>query len=121
MPLSSKNWKILEMWVGQRRIINPKGLGPVFSLCRRAGTDAAVVKAQFSFRRCTPPIENKIEQTIQTLRWRLAKVEFGTARVFELISRHPIFNFGVPLMLHQMPLLHNGTQREHEDLSSNAP
>ena len=30
-----------------------KSLGPTFSLCRRAGTDAALVKVQSSFRKCT--------------------------------------------------------------------
>ena len=39
---------------GQRRKINPESLGPTFSLCRRAGIDAASVKAQCSFRKCTP-------------------------------------------------------------------
>ena len=34
--------------MGQRR------LGLSFSLCHRAGIDAALVEAQFSFRRCTP-------------------------------------------------------------------
>ena len=36
------------------RKINSKSLGPACSLCRRAGIDAALVKAQFSFCRCTP-------------------------------------------------------------------
>ena len=64
---------------GQRRKINPKSLGPAFSLCRRAGIDAALVKAQFLFAGAPPPpIENRIEQNIQTLRWRLAKVAFDT-------------------------------------------
>ena len=43
--------------------INPKSLGPAFSLCRSAGIDAALVKA-YSSRRCT-------HQTFKTLRWRL--------------------------------------------------
>ena len=68
---------------GQRRKKYPKSLGPAFSLCRRAGMDVA--KAQFSFRRCPPPRrgprEDKIEQTIQTLRWSLAKVAFDIVRV----------------------------------------
>ena len=56
---------------GQRRKINPKSLGPAFSLCRRAGIDAAFVKRNFLFAGA-PLIENKIEQQVQTLRWRLA-------------------------------------------------
>ena len=32
------------------------------------------------FSRVRPPIENKIEQKIETLRWRLAKVAFDTVR-----------------------------------------
>ena len=66
---------------GQRRKIDPKNLGPAFSLCCRVGIDAALVKAQYSFREWTP-IKNKIEQIIQILRWRLAKVAFDTVRNF---------------------------------------
>ena len=70
--------KIFKMR-GQRRKINPKSLGSAFSLCRRAGIDAALVKADFFFAGA-PPIENKVEQKIQTLRWRLAKVAFDTVQ-----------------------------------------
>ena len=42
--------------------------------------DAALVKADFFFAGAPPPIENKIEQTIQTLRWRLARVAFDTVK-----------------------------------------
>ena len=55
----------------------PKSPGPAFSLCRRAGIDAASVLRNFLFAGA-PPIEYKIEQTVQTLRWRPAKVAFDT-------------------------------------------
>ena len=48
-------------WWVQRRKINPEILGSVFSLCCRAGIDAALVKADFVFAGA-PTIENKIEQ-----------------------------------------------------------
>ena len=51
--LSSTNRIKHSMW-GQRRKINPKSLGPAFSFCCLAGIDAALVRAQFSFRRRTP-------------------------------------------------------------------
>ena len=47
----------------------------IVSLCRHAGIDAALVKAQFLFAGA-PLIENTSGQKIQTLRWRLAKVAF---------------------------------------------
>ena len=72
LVLSSKSWKNIRDG-GQRRKINPNNLGPAFSLCRRARIDAALVKAQFFFAGATP-IEHRIEQTNQTLRWCLAKV-----------------------------------------------
>ena len=46
---------------GQRRIINPKRFGSAFSLCRSAGIDGTLVKADF-FSERAPPIENKIKQ-----------------------------------------------------------
>ena len=64
-----KSEKIFEIG-GQHRKTNPKSLEPAFSLCRRAGIDAALAKAAFFFAGA-PTIENKIEQNIQTLRWRL--------------------------------------------------
>ena len=48
--LSSENSKNIRDG-GAASKKNPKGLGPTFSLCARAGIDAALVKAQFSFRR----------------------------------------------------------------------
>ena len=62
---------------GQRRKINPKSLGPAFSLCRRAGIDAALVKADFFFAGVST-IENKIEQNIQNTKVASAKVAFDT-------------------------------------------
>ena len=59
-------------WWVQRRKINPEILGSVFSLCCRAGIDAALVKADFFFAGA-PTIENKIEQKIKTLRWHLLR------------------------------------------------
>ena len=52
--------------------MNPKGLGPAFSLCRRAGIDAALAKADFFFAGA-PTIENRTEQKFKTLRWRLLR------------------------------------------------
>ena len=49
-------------WSSGKKIY-PKSLGPAFSLCRHVGIDAALVKAQFSFRMCNPN-ENKIEQKL---------------------------------------------------------
>ena len=60
LVLSSKIGKIFEMG-GQRRKINPKILGSVFSLCCRTGIDAALMKVDFFFAG-VPTIENKIEQ-----------------------------------------------------------
>ena len=55
LVLSSKNWKKETFEMGDSICkIDPKSLGPAFSLCRRAGTDAALVKAQFFFHRRTP-------------------------------------------------------------------
>ena len=43
--------------------VNLKSLWSAFSLCRRAGIDAALVKRNFLFAGATPPpIKNKIEQ-----------------------------------------------------------
>ena len=72
---------------GQRRIITPKSLGSAFLLSRRAGIDAALVKTDFFFAGA-PPIENKIAQKIQTLRWRLAKVAFDTVQLWYKPSGH---------------------------------
>ena len=56
--LSSKNWwKIYSRWGSIERKINPKNLGSVFSLCCRAGIDAAFAKADFFFAG-VPTIEN---------------------------------------------------------------
>ena len=59
--------------------INPKSLGSVFSLCCRAGVDAALVKADF-LSAGVPTIENKIEQKIQNTTVASAKVAFDTVR-----------------------------------------
>ena len=48
LVLSSKIGKNIRDG-GQHRKINPKSLGPAFSLCRRAGIDAALAKADFFF------------------------------------------------------------------------
>ena len=45
-----------------------KSLVPAFSLCRRAGIDTALVKAQFSFSQVHPPSKIEIEQENQTPR-----------------------------------------------------
>ena len=71
LVLSSKNWKKYSRW-GAASKINPKSLGPAFPLCRCAGIDVALAKADFFFAGA-PTIENKIEQTFQTLRWRLLR------------------------------------------------
>ena len=63
----------------QRQKINPEILGSVFSLCCRAGIDAALVKADFFFAGA-PTIENKIEQKIQNTKVASAKVAFDTVR-----------------------------------------
>ena len=76
LVLSSKNWKNIRDG-GQHRKINPKSLGPAFSLCRRAGIDAALAKADFFFAGA-PIIENKIEQKIQNTKVASTKVAFGT-------------------------------------------
>ena len=76
--LSSKNWKNIQDG-GQRRKINTKSLGSRFSLCYRAGIDAALVKADFFFAGA-PTIENKIEQKIQNTKVASAKVAFDTVR-----------------------------------------
>ena len=80
---SSKNWKNIRDG-GQRRkkyLQNALGPGPAFCQCRRAGIDAALVKVLFLFAGA-PPIESKLEQRNQTLRWRLAKVASDTVQHF---------------------------------------
>ena len=54
LVLSSKNWKNIRDG-GQCRKTNPKSPGQAFSLCRRAGIDAALAKAQISFSQVHPP------------------------------------------------------------------
>ena len=61
--------------------INPKSLGSVFSLCCRAGIDAALVKAGFFFSAGVPTIENRIEQKIQNTKVASAKVAFDTVPI----------------------------------------
>ena len=84
LVLSSKNWKNIRDG-GQHRKINPKGLGPAFSLCCRAGRDAALVKADFFFAGA-PTIENKIEQKHQDTKVASAKVAFDTVWDLGLVS-----------------------------------
>ena len=76
LVLSSKNWKKYSRWA-RRRKINPKSLGSVFSLCCRAGMDAALVKADFFFTG-VPTIENKIEQKIQNTKVASATIVHKT-------------------------------------------
>ena len=76
LVLSSKNWTNTRDG-GQHRKINPKSLGPAFSLCRRAGIDAALAKADFFFAGAST-IENKIEQKLQNTRVASTKVAFDT-------------------------------------------
>ena len=78
LVLSSKNWENIRDGV-QRRKTNAKSLGPAFSLCRRAGIDAALAKADFLFAGA-PTIENKIEQQIQNTKVASARVAFDTVR-----------------------------------------
>ena len=58
----------LEM--GQRRKINPKSLWPVFSLCRHAGIDAALVRAHSFISQVHPPSKIELNKKFKTLRWR---------------------------------------------------
>ena len=51
----------------------------MFSLCCRAGIDAALVKADFFFAG-VPAVENKIEQKIEITKVASAKVAFDTVR-----------------------------------------
>ena len=66
-PFRTKNTSALKFslyWGGQPRIINPKSLGSAFSLCRYAGTDAALVKANFFFA-SAPLIKKHLKQKIK--------------------------------------------------------
>ena len=72
LVLSSKIGKNIRDG-GQHQKVNPKGLGPAFSLCRRAGIDAALGKADFFFT-SAPTIENRIEQKNQNTNWAELKV-----------------------------------------------
>ena len=63
----------------QRRTINPKSRGPVVSLCRRVGADAALVKVFGGAR----TIGNKLEHKFQNAKVASAKVAFDTARSTE--------------------------------------
>ena len=58
----------------------PKSLRYVFSLCCRAGLDAASVKADFFFTG-VPPSDNKIEQKIHNTKVASAEVAFYTVRI----------------------------------------
>ena len=71
LVLSSKIGKNIRDG-GQHRKINPKSLGPAFSLCRRAGIDAALAKADF-FSQVHPPSKIKLNKKFKTLRWRLLR------------------------------------------------
>ena len=81
VPELEKLENIFEMGGNSTTTKKSKSLWPASSLCCCAGLDAALVKAQLLFAGA-PPIEDKIDQTIQTLRWRLAKVAFDTVQVF---------------------------------------
>ena len=72
-----KNLKKISEMGGSVEKTNAKSLGPAFSLCRRAGIDAALAKADFFFAGA-PTIENKIEQKIQNTKVASAKVAFDT-------------------------------------------
>ena len=63
--------------MGAPRRIDPKSLGPVFSLCRCAGVDAALM-----FLQVHPPEKTKSEmvQRIQNTKVASAKVAFETVR-----------------------------------------
>ena len=74
LVLSSKNRKTnLRNW-GQRREVNRnKKTSPCGNRCHFSEN------INFLFAGA-PPIENKIEQKVQTLRWRVTKVAFDTVR-----------------------------------------
>ena len=71
----------------QSRKINPKGLGPAFSLCCRAGIDAALAKSDFFFAGA-PTIENEIEPKTQNTKVASAKVAFDTVRISGTLTIH---------------------------------
>ena len=79
LVLSSKNWKNIQDG-GQRRKINPKSLGSRFSLCYRAGIDAAI-----SFLQVHPPPKIKSNKKFKTLRWCLLR--------WRLTLSENLFNF----------------------------
>ena len=79
LVLSAKNWKIYSRWGAVSKNKSKKPWVCVFSLCCRAGIDAALVKADF-FSAGVPTIENKIEQRIQNTKVASAKVAFDTVR-----------------------------------------
>ena len=93
LVLSSKDWKNIRDG-GQLQKTNPKSLGPAFSLCRRAGIDAALAKADFFFAGA-PTIRNKIEQKLQNTKMASTKVAFDTVSNIEKIKlsiRNETFN-----------------------------
>ena len=77
LVLSSKNWKNTHDG-GHRRKKNQTILGPVFSLCRRAGIDAALVRAHSLFAGTQIKLNHKFK-TLRwcLLRWRLTLSEKG--------------------------------------------
>ena len=81
LVLSAKNWKIFSRW-GAASKNKSKKPWVLFSLCCRAGIDAALVKADF-FSAGVPTIENKIGQKIQNTKVASAKVAFDTVRLLE--------------------------------------
>ena len=64
LVLSSKNWKKYSRW-GAASKNKSQSLGPTFSLCLRAGIDAALAKADFCFSEVHPPSKVKIDQKVQ--------------------------------------------------------
>ena len=84
LVLSSKDWMNIQAGL-QRRKINSKRLGSVFSLCCRARIDAALVRVLFEFLSffvfaSAPIIENQVKQKVQKSKVASAKVAFDNFR-----------------------------------------
>ena len=96
LPFFQKNQGKEGQGGGQRRKINPKSLGPVFSLYRHAGIDAALVGAQFYICRCTHHGKITLNKTIRSTKVESAEVAFDTVRLWQSL-RTVSSRFGVEI------------------------
>ena len=69
---SLKNWSNIQDG-GHHRKINPKSLGPVFSLCCRARNTCRFSESAIFLLQVYPPSSIKSKKQFEALRWRLLR------------------------------------------------